>query len=275
MAIESHHLLHFPNNDEFTSVIENYNNVQTSFMAPPVFLGGASGSCGGGGGGFVGNNYNFGGGDGVEAVRKRRRDDSDSYVLSFLAGDDDVALRLHQQWLEIELLVVNYEEKMREELEEKRKRATREVMAAVEETVMRRMRAKEQEMEMITKLNWALEEKIRSLAMENQVWRDVAQSNEAAAIVFQRNLELVLAKAKKEEEEEECEGVEDVESCWLGGRGEEGWRLRCRRCGVREVGVVVLPCQHLCVCPACAPVVVGCPVCRVEVDDKMFINMSL
>ncbi|KAH7673676.1 E3 ubiquitin-protein ligase BOI-like protein [Dioscorea alata] len=252
MANESHHHLFFPNN-EFMSVIENYNNMQTSFMVPPV--------------------NSLGGGDGTSAVRKRQRDDSD--VLSFFAGDDDVALRLHQQWLDIDYLLGNYEEKMRKEMEEKRKRAMKEVMVAVEEMVMRRMRAKEQEMEMITKFNWALEEKIRSLAMENQVWRDVAQSNETAAIILQRNLELVLAKEK--EEEEECAGVEDVESCWWGGSGEEEgyWRRRCRSCGVGEVGVVVLPCRHLCVCLACAAGVVGCPVCRAEIDDKMFVNMSL
>lgn len=154
---------------------------------------------------------------------------------------------------------------MRKEMEEKRKTAMREVMEGMEEMVMRRMRAKEQEMEMINKFNWALEEKIRSVAMENQVWRDVAQSNETAAIILKRNLELVLAKE------------EDVESCWLGGSGEEEgkWRRRCRRCGVGEVGVVVLPCRHLCVCLACAAGVVGCPVCRAEIDDKMFVNMSL
>ncbi|KAJ0963302.1 hypothetical protein J5N97_028424 [Dioscorea zingiberensis] len=276
MAIEAHHhLLFLPSqllpNNEVMSVLDNYNNnVQTSFIAPP--LNSASGP-------FLPNYYNLGGGGGgaeaQSAPRKRQRDSIDSSMFSFLGGDD-VALRLHQQQLEIEHLVDCHQEKVRKEMEGRRRRAMREVIGAVERTATRRMRAKVEEMERIAKINWALEERIRSLAMENQAWRDLAQSNEAAVIVLQRNLELVLAKAK--EEEEQCEAVEDAESCCLGGNEEEQWigrRRLCRSCGQLEPRALLLPCRHLCVCTACATTVVACPVCRVGKDDIIFVNMSI
>ncbi|KAJ1406810.1 hypothetical protein SESBI_24785 [Sesbania bispinosa] len=43
---------------------------------------------------------------------------------------------------------------------------------------MNRLKAKK-EIEKIGKLNWALEERVKSLCMENQIWRELAQTNEA------------------------------------------------------------------------------------------------
>ena len=80
------------------------------------------------------------------------------------------------------------------ELEEKRKRQARKIMEAIEVSVMKRLKVKEDEIEKIGKLNWALEEKVKSLCIENQIWRDLAQTNEATANALRSNLEQVLAQ---------------------------------------------------------------------------------
>lgn len=87
------------------------------------------------------------------------------------------------------------------EIEENRKRQTRKIMEAIEGGVMKRLRAKEDEIEKIGKLNWALEERVKSLCVENQIWRDLAQTNEATANALRTNLEQVLAAAAQVKDE--------------------------------------------------------------------------
>lgn len=78
------------------------------------------------------------------------------------------------------------------EMEERRKSYSRRIITAVEETVMKKLRAKDEEIDKIGRLNWALEEKVKSLCLENQIWRELAQTNEATANALRNNLEQVL-----------------------------------------------------------------------------------
>ena len=82
------------------------------------------------------------------------------------------------------------------ELEEKRKVQARRIIEAIEVGMMKRLKAKEEEIEKIGKLNWALEERVKSLCIENQIWRELAQSNEATANALRTNLEQVLAQVR-------------------------------------------------------------------------------
>ncbi|KAJ6423187.1 hypothetical protein OIU84_024173 [Salix udensis] len=62
--------------------------------------------------------------------------------------------------------------------------------------MMKRLRAKEDEIEKIGKLNWALEEKVKSLCMENQIWEMGFLSPRSKCVnshVFGSNLEQVLS----------------------------------------------------------------------------------
>ncbi|KAK2989194.1 hypothetical protein RJ640_007095 [Escallonia rubra] len=90
-------------------------------------------------------------------------------------------------------------DKVRLEIEKRRKRNSRRIIAAVEYRMMTRLRAKEEEIEKIGKLNWALEERVKSLCVENQICRDLAQTNEATANALRSNLEHVLAAQVQEE----------------------------------------------------------------------------
>lgn len=80
------------------------------------------------------------------------------------------------------------------EIEERRKRQARRIMEAIEVSVMKRLKAKEDEIEKISKLNWALEERVKSLCIENHIWRDLAHTNEATANALRTELEHVLTQ---------------------------------------------------------------------------------
>lgn len=139
-------------------------------------------------------------------------------------------------------------EKVRIELEERRKRQARRIIETIEVGMMNRLKAKEEEIEKIGKLNWALEERVNSLCIENQIWRDLAQNNEATANALRTSLEQVLAQVKEDRTRggagldddagtEDPAGaaplMDDAQSCCgstggdaeTGHNWEEGWRM--------------------------------------------------
>lgn len=106
-------------------------------------------------------------------------------------------------------------EMVRVEMEERRKRQSRRIIAAVEAGAMMRLRAKEEEIANMGKLNMALEERVKSLCIENQIWKDLAQTNEATANALRSNIQQVLTEATTARQ---CHGtaavaIDDAVSC--------------------------------------------------------------
>ncbi|KAF3771599.1 putative BOI-related E3 ubiquitin-protein ligase 3 [Nymphaea thermarum] len=70
-------------------------------------------------------------------------------------------------------------------------------MAVLEGTIVKKLKQKELKIESIGKVNCALEERVRSLCIENQIWQNLARSNEATSNALRSNLEQVLAQANE------------------------------------------------------------------------------
>ncbi|GAV64106.1 zf-C3HC4_3 domain-containing protein [Cephalotus follicularis] len=215
--------------------------------------------------------------------------------FSFLGHD--LSLQIQQQQLDIDCLVSQHMEKVRMEIEDKRMRQARRIMEAIEEGVMRRLREKDEEIDKIGKLNWALEERVKSLCVENQIWRDLAQSNEATANALRTNLEQVLAAAQVKEERTHGAGLveaaapllDDAQSCCGSSGGDEekeggptlaygdyeqGTSNRlCRNCRKEESCVLLLPCRHLCLCTVCGSSLHACPICKSTKNASVHVNM--
>lgn len=152
------------------------------------------------------------------------------------------------------------------------------LIAAIQERAVKKLKEKDEEISRMGKLNWVLQEKVKSLVVENQLWRDLAQSNEATANSLRSNLEQVLAHVGEEraaEIAEDCEsscGSSAENTAVVGGCG--GSRA-CRKCGERESSVLLLPCRHLCLCAMCGSSLVGtCPVCDSVLNASLHVNMS-
>ncbi|PIN11000.1 putative E3 ubiquitin ligase [Handroanthus impetiginosus] len=228
---------------------------------------------------------------------------------SFTFLGEDISFQIQQQQLEIDRFIAQHTEKVRMEIEERRKRYSRRIAAAVEENIMKKLKAKEEEIEKIGKLNWALEERVKSLCVENQIWRDLAQTNEATANALRCNLEQVLAQVQDEQQQrhraDAADLVDDAVSC-CGSNFEEidrrtlaesasadvrdrdytnnndgcaapshGNRNRiCRSCGKEESSVLLLPCRHLCLCTICGSTLHTCPVCNSTKTASVHVNLS-
>ncbi|KAK5826111.1 hypothetical protein PVK06_021021 [Gossypium arboreum] len=186
---------------------------------------------------------------------------------------------------------------MRLEVEERRKRQSRMLITAIQESVMKKLKEKDEEIQRIGKLNWVLQERVKSLYVENQLWRDLAQTNEATANSLRNNLEQVLAHAGDSGRGGAALADDAESSC---GSSDQGWRevvppqaqgscgaqdnnkavvvgnnnRKCRKCGEKESSVLLLPCRHLCLCTMCGSTMVGtCPVCLSLTNASVHVNM--
>ncbi|CAA2959455.1 probable BOI-related E3 ubiquitin- ligase 3 [Olea europaea subsp. europaea] len=231
--------------------------------------------------------------------------------ITFLG--EDISFQIQQQQSEIDRFITQHMDKVRMEIEGTRARYSQSLATAVEENIMKKLKAKEEEVEKIVKLNWALEERVKSLCVENQIWRDLAQTNEATAKTLRCHLEKVLTQVKDEQQQRHCGDdaaaalIDDAQSC-CGSNFDEIDRLvlpecssrefvnnsngggactksvhntvvsnknrMCRRCGKEESCVLLLPCRHLCLCTLCGSSLHTCPICNSTKTASVHVKLS-
>lgn len=168
------------------------------------------------------------------------------------------------------------------EMEEHKMRQSRMLACVIQETVAKKLKEKDEEVQKMGKLNWVLQERVKSLSAENQFWRDLAQTNETTANYLRNNLEQVMAHVR-EGRHAAAAVAEDADSCCgsnvVAEDGEDTAatptvKRMCRSCGVKESVVLLLPCRHLCLCTACGSTVRNCPVCDSGMDASVHVNLS-
>ncbi|GKA99066.1 probable BOI-related E3 ubiquitin-protein ligase 3, partial [Tanacetum coccineum] len=120
-------------------------------------------------------------------------------------------------------------EKMRSEIGEMRRRSAKRLIVAANE-----LKTKEDVITRLNQVNWSLEEKLKSLLVENQIWRELAQTNEATT----NNLQQLLAQAQLQELEQQeqtlvNDDIDDGESCCGSNYEEHG--TKCLKCGKKEL----------------------------------------
>ncbi|KAL6567639.1 hypothetical protein OROGR_001307 [Orobanche gracilis] len=208
---------------------------------------------------------------------------------SFTFLGEDFSFLFQQQQLEIDRFIAQHAEKVRLEVEERRRRFSRRIAAAVEANIMKKLKAKEEEIQKMGKLNWALEDRLKSLHVEKEIWRDLAQTNEATANALRCNLEQVLAQVQDLRQNDAVTLMDDAQSSCCGSNSDEiarrtleespsagpGNRDRmCRSCGTEESSVLLLPCRHLCLCTLCGSSLQTCPVCNSTQTATVHVNLS-
>ncbi|CAN8246067.1 unnamed protein product [Cochlearia groenlandica] len=197
--------------------------------------------------------------------------------------DAELVSQIQQQQSEIDRYVAQQTQTLRLELESRQRTQTRMLASAVQSEINKTLRAKDDEIVRIGKINWALQERVKNLYVENQIWRDLAHTNEATANNLRSNLEQVLAQVDdfpvyatggaafrpplEDDAESSCGSCDGEEVAAVNGG--------CRRCGERTASVLVLPCRHLCLCTVCGSALLqACPVCDMVMNASVHVNMS-
>ncbi|CAI9095539.1 OLC1v1031522C3 [Oldenlandia corymbosa var. corymbosa] len=214
-----------------------------------------------------------------------------SVLLSILS--DDLASHIKQQRDEVEHFLLAQGEQLRRTLAEKRQRHYRSLLSAAEESVARRLREKEAEVEKASRRNAELEAKAAQLSIESQAWQHRAKMQEHMAANLQAQLERAIIStggagaagtgynnnnnnnnnvASQVQERDEWGGndsgavgggeAEDAESAYIDpDRVVEKPGPPCKACRRRVASVVLLPCRHLSLCTECDAVAQACPLC--------------
>ncbi|XP_028122306.1 probable BOI-related E3 ubiquitin-protein ligase 2 isoform X2 [Camellia sinensis] len=188
----------------------------------------------------------------------------------FSVLSEDLAAQITQQRDEIEQFIQAQGEQLRRTLAEKRQRHYRTLLGAAEESVARRLREKEAEVEKAARRNAELEVRAAQLRAEAQAWQAKARAQEATAASLQAQLQQAImgggAQPQQQDRGEElgCSGgeAEDAESAYIDpDRVEAASGPSCKACRERVASVVVLPCRHFCLCRECGAMAQACPVC--------------
>ncbi|KAK8967929.1 hypothetical protein KSP40_PGU018402 [Platanthera guangdongensis] len=179
----------------------------------------------------------------VGSAGKRRTREQPLFFLS-----DELSALFQKQMLDIDILLAHRRRLEYMELAERRKRLSGQLAAAVEKGVRKRLKAKEEEMDGLKKLNWALEERLRSDCAQNQIWRELVQTKEATTNLLRTNLEQILEQQQQQQPCDEAAVAADDDA-----ESRASWN-----CGVREPSVLLLPCCHLRLCAICSTASAEC-----------------
>ncbi|KAI9089338.1 hypothetical protein K1719_029617 [Acacia pycnantha] len=198
------------------------------------------------------------------------------------------ASQIKQQRDEIDQFLQAQGEQLRRELAEKRQRHYRALLSVAEESVARRLREKEVEMEKATRRNAELEARAAQLSVEAQVWQAKAKAQEATAASLQAQLQQAMmsggaqdkAGCLAEDGGLSCavgggEGqAEDAESAYIDPDRVVETGPKCKGCGKRVASVVAWPCRHLCICTECDAHFRACPVCLTLINSTVEVFLS-
>ncbi|KAM0910773.1 hypothetical protein ACQ4PT_013913 [Festuca glaucescens] len=118
---------------------------------------------------------------------KRKRDEQLVPVLDAPQG------QRQQQTIVVDDLLLNHASKMWEVLAKQKQRHMRLITSAAEDKAAKQLKAKDEEMKSIWVRNMALQDQVRILQREAQVWRNIARSKEEATNAIRDNLQRALA----------------------------------------------------------------------------------
>ncbi|KAG0461753.1 hypothetical protein HPP92_020229 [Vanilla planifolia] len=187
----------------------------------------------------------------------------DSTLSAFFS--EALASQLNKQMNEIEQFFFTQGEQLRQTLAERRQRHHHALLAAAEESIGRRLREKELEIERAVRRSAELEDRLARLRTETIAWQAKAMAEQASAASLHAQIQKAAAAAVVPAGKE-CYGespAEDAESAFIDPERSESPEQACRACFRRPALVVLIPCRHLCLCSTCDANGAGevCPVC--------------
>ncbi|KAI0489179.1 hypothetical protein KFK09_029021 [Dendrobium nobile] len=203
-------------------------------------------------------------------------------LVSILSSfSEDLATEINQQKNEIEQFLRTQGEQLRREMAAKRKNHYRILLATVEKSLGNKLREKEAEVAVAARRAAELQDRLNRLRTESMAWQAKAMAEQSAAASLQAQLQQVAsAAAIAAPAGEECYGespAEDAGSAFVDPDRSNKLNRLCWSCHTRPASVVLLPCRHLCVCPACDSAGAandGCPACGCTLTGSLEVYFS-
>jgi len=200
---------------------------------------------------------------------------------------EDIASQLQKQKEELDQFVRAQADQLRQSLEEKRQRHSQSMLSMIEESVLRKIREKDLEMEKVNLRNRELEEQVKQLKLEACIWQSKAKHQEAMVKSLRKSLQQAVVQGR-EQSKEGCGDSEadDAESVHIDPnaeahrarslRGSKNTRDQrtCKVCQKNSVSILLLPCRHLCLCRECDIAVDSCPLCYSMKNASVEVYMS-
>lgn len=192
------------------------------------------------------------------------------------------ALHRHCYVLNFYLYLCEQEENILKGGRELNKRHTISLLNALEKGVNQKLHEKDLEIEDINRKNKELENRIKQVAMEAQLWHNRAKYNESVANVLKSNIQQLMAQGTVQVREGFGDSeVDDALSCINhhgiisspGNQELENHRLKCRSCKDKQVSILLFPCRHLCLCADCEGFIDICPICQVMKTASFPVNL--
>ncbi|KAK1368129.1 E3 ubiquitin-protein ligase BOI [Heracleum sosnowskyi] len=176
---------------------------------------------------------------------------------------------------DIDHILSQFNKNIKQEYETQQERDLKFVLDSVTSKFVKRLKIQSEKFSRMAKLNMALQERMKSLYAETQLWKNVANTAEITAMSLRKDFENILGRFRiqdslVEEDAESCCGSTDSgtnnQEIGHGTRTNSGFidkKRMCKKCGERESSVLLLPCRHLCLCGVCGGnVQTTCPVCN-------------
>ncbi|KAG0473069.1 hypothetical protein HPP92_014926 [Vanilla planifolia] len=192
---------------------------------------------------------------------------------------ESLGAQINQQNDEIEQFLLVQGEHLRRSLVEWRLRHFRTLVIAAEEYTSKKLRQKEEEIQLAARRSAELEERLDCLRKESMALQVKAIAEQSTAAKLHAKLQQVTAAAAAVPSSEDRCGespAEDAESAYVDPERTPPSERACRSCHRHPATVVLIPCRHLCLCTACdtASAGDGCPVCGFARSGSLHVFLS-
>lgn len=202
----------------------------------------------------------------------------DSIISAFVS--DELAAQINQQKDEMEQFLLAQREQLRRALIDRWHCQYRALLAVAEKSVNKRLREKEAEVELASRRAAELEDRLNRLQSESMAWQSKAMAEQAMAASLHAQLQRAAAAAEATAGEDRYgeSPAEDAESAHVDPERTEAPCRACLACLRRPASVVLIPCRHLCLCPACDFAGAGagesCPICGAVRSGSVHVFLS-
>ncbi|XP_022886841.1 BOI-related E3 ubiquitin-protein ligase 1-like isoform X1 [Olea europaea var. sylvestris] len=199
------------------------------------------------------------GSSGVLALGKRTRDSTDRFYAATsnnqfpsIVGDgvSNVFNQVQNYRLDIDSILSQHTKKIKIELETSQNHHARMVVAAIREGVMKKLNEKDEQIQRMDRFNSVLQERLKCLFVENQMYKNLAETNEAVAKSLRTDMEQILRNVGDGGRRAEAE---DAESCCDSNACEKESKM-CHKCRKKEACVLLLPCRACVRCAVVGPI---------------------